>query len=138
LVRGVESVLLPVRRQGQMWIRDSPDMEEGRARELVAWKAARGMWQSLGNSEPDELGRCGLSRPEVMEDWAEKLGLLSPQGKVLGTLSDAPPPASTCLPLNRQQDAPHAPNQGNKRGLPGHRIAGKDYVLQLRLTKPGA
>jgi len=114
-----------------------PDMEEEVAMELVAWKAARGMWQSLGNPEPDELGRCGLSRPEVMEDWAEKLGLLSPQGKVLGTLSDASPPASTCLPLNRQQDALHAPNQGNKRGLPGHWIQKDNYTFRLGLTPPG-
>lgn len=54
--------------------------EERLALEQVAWEAARALYRSLGNPQPDDHGRRGLERPEELRRWGERLGLIEPDG----------------------------------------------------------
>jgi DNA-binding XRE family transcriptional regulator len=75
------------------------------ALDQVAWEAARELYRSLGNGEPDEHGRRGLERPEVLRLWGERLGLLEPDGSLaVGPLGDEETQrAATGLPWSKAQ-----------------------------------
>lgn len=98
--------------------------EETAALEQVAWEAARELYRSLGNPQPDEHGRRGLERPEALRRWGERLGLVEPDGTVaVGPLGDEDSfRAATGLPWSKAQATLLSPRiQEQGEGLPpGH------------------
>ncbi len=94
--------------------------EEAAALEQVAWEAARELYRSLGNPNPDDQGRRGLERPEELRLWGERLNLVSPDGMAeVGPLGDEEVHrAGTGLPLTRAQAtllSPRVQEQPNGR-----------------------
>jgi DNA-binding XRE family transcriptional regulator len=98
--------------------------EETAALEQVAWEAARELYRSLGNPQPDEHGRRGLERPEELRRWGERLGLVEPDGTVaVGPLGDEDAHrVATGLPWSKAQATLLSPRiQAQGEGLPpGH------------------
>jgi DNA-binding XRE family transcriptional regulator len=98
--------------------------EETAALEQVAWEAARELYRSLGNPQPDEHGRRGLERPEELRRWGERLGLVEPDGTVaVGPLGDEDAHrVATGLPWSKAQATLLSPRiQEQGEGLPpGH------------------
>ena len=81
-------------------------LEESLALKNVAWEAARELYRSLGNSNPDEYGRRGLERPDELCRWGQRLGLVEPEeswGVVEALGDEEVHRAGTGLPLTRAQ-----------------------------------
>jgi len=98
--------------------------EETAALEQVAWEAARELYRSLGNPQPDEHGRRGLERPEELRRWGERLGLVEPDGTLtVEPLGDEDAHrAATGLPWSKAQATLLSPRiQAQGESLPpGH------------------
>ena len=82
-----------------------PEVAEAAALNCVAWEAARDLYRSLGGSEPDNQGRRGLERPELLQLWCQRMGVLEPDGSMtVGPLSDEEVTrAATGLPWSKAQ-----------------------------------
>jgi DNA-binding XRE family transcriptional regulator len=114
----------------------SLEAEEAAARVQVAWLAARGLWVTLGNKEPDDKGRRGLARPEVLLDWAGRLGLLTPGGDAVDGLAGPYAIAPTPLVSNRVQDGFHSPRQTEGGHLLTNARPGKPATYAIRMGLP--
>lgn len=106
--------------------------EETVALEQVAWEAARSLYRSLGNPQPDEQGRCGLERPEELRRWGERLGLIEPDGSLsAGPLGDEEARrAATGLPWSRAQATLLSPRIQEQPGqLPPGQLHRSRYAM---------
>lgn len=111
--------------------------EEAAALEQVAWEAARELYRTLGNSNPDEHGRRGLERPEDLRRWSERLGLVHPDGTVavVDALGDEDVHrAGTGLPLTKAQATMLSPRVQEQ---PGGRPPGQLHRSHKPVTPAG-